>query len=33
VQNLVKALNLLAAIALDSALNPRNEQTAQQGDL
>jgi ribose transport system permease protein len=33
VQNLVKALILLAAIALDSALNPRNEQTAQQGDL
>jgi ribose transport system permease protein len=32
-QNLVKSLILLGAIALDSALNPRNEQTAQQGDL
>jgi ribose transport system permease protein len=32
-QNLVKAVILLGAIALDSALNPRNEQTAQQGDL
>jgi ribose transport system permease protein len=33
VQNLIKSLILLGAIALDSALNPRNEQTAQQGDL
>jgi len=33
VQNLVKGIVLLIAIALDSALNPRNEETAQQGDI
>ena len=32
-QNIVKALILLVAIALDGALNPRDEQTAQQGDI
>ncbi|WP_255475052.1 ABC transporter permease [Pusillimonas sp. ANT_WB101] len=33
VQNLVKGVVLLIAIALDSVLNPRNEETAQQGDI
>lgn len=32
-QNLIKGLILLAAILIDSFLNPRNEETAQQGDL
>jgi len=33
VQNLFKGIVLLIAIALDSILNPRNEETAQQGDI
>jgi len=33
VQNLIKGIVLLVAIALDSTLNPRNEETAQQGDI
>jgi ribose transport system permease protein len=33
VQNLLKGVVLLIAIALDSLLNPRNEETAQQGDI
>jgi ribose transport system permease protein len=32
-QNLVKGLVLLATIIIDSILNPRNEETAQQGDI
>lgn len=32
-QNLIKATILLAAIVVDSLLNPRDEQTAQQGDI
>lgn len=32
-QNLIKATILLAAIIVDSRLNPRDEQTAQQGDI
>ena len=32
-QNLVKSMILLAAIVIDSILNPRDEQTAQQGDI
>lgn len=32
-QNLLKGIVLLVAIALDSVLNPRNEETAQQGDI
>lgn len=32
-QNLYKGVVLLVAIALDSVLNPRNEETAQQGDI
>jgi ribose transport system permease protein len=32
-QNLVKGIVLLAAILIDTALNPRNEETAQQGDI
>jgi ribose transport system permease protein len=32
-QNLTKGLVLLAAILIDSFLNPRNEETAQQGDI
>jgi ribose transport system permease protein len=32
-QNLIKGLILLIAIAVDSFINPRNEQTAQQGDI
>jgi len=33
VQNIVKGVVLLAAILIDSFLNPRNEETAQQGDI
>ena len=33
VQNVVKALILLVALMLDSLINPRDEQTAQQGDI
>ena len=33
VQNIVKGIVLLAAILIDSILNPRNEETAQQGDI
>ena len=32
-QNLVKGVILLIAILIDSFLNPRNEETAQQGDI
>ena len=32
-QNLIKSLILLGAIILDSFLHPRNEETAQQGDI
>lgn len=32
-QNLVKGLVLLVAILADSFINPRNEETAQQGDI
>ena len=32
-QNLIKGLVLLAAVIMDSFLNPRNEETAQQGDI
>jgi len=32
-QNLIKSLVLLAAIVIDGLLNPRDEQTAQQGDI
>lgn len=32
-QNLIKAIILLAAITIDSLMNPRDEQTAQQGDI
>ena len=32
-QNLIKGLILLAAVGLDSVVNPRNEETAQQGDI
>jgi ribose transport system permease protein len=33
VQNVIKSLILLAAIVVDSLLNPRDEQTGQQGDI
>ncbi len=33
VQNIIKGLVLLAAILIDSVLNQRNEETAQQGDI
>jgi ribose transport system permease protein len=33
VQNIVKGVVLLIAILIDSILNPRNEETAQQGDI
>ncbi|MGH1355295.1 MAG: ABC transporter permease [Thalassovita sp.] len=33
VQNLIKGLVLLMAIIIDSLMNPRNEETAQQGDI
>jgi ribose transport system permease protein len=32
-QNIIKSSLLLAAIVIDSLLNPRDEQTAQQGDI
>ncbi len=32
-QNLIKGMVLLAALSLDSVINPRNEETAQQGDI
>jgi ribose transport system permease protein len=32
-QNLIKSLVLLVAIVIDGLLNPRDEQTAQQGDI
>ena len=32
-QNVVKGIVLLIAILIDSFLNPRNEETAQQGDI
>jgi ribose transport system permease protein len=32
-QNIVKSLILLAAIVADSVINPRDEQTSQQGDI
>jgi ribose transport system permease protein len=32
-QNVIRSLILLAAIVLDSVINPRDEQTAQQGDI
>ncbi len=32
-QNFIKSLILLGAIILDSVLHPRNEETAQQGDI
>lgn len=32
-QNIIKGVVLLAAILIDSFLNPRNEETAQQGDI
>lgn len=33
IQNIVKGVVLLAAILVDSIINPRNEETAQQGDI
>lgn len=33
IQNLIKCLILLAAMALDAVLNPRDEQTSQSGDI
>lgn len=33
VQNVIKGLILLAAIVIDTIINPRDEQTAQQGDI
>jgi ribose transport system permease protein len=33
VQNVIKSLILLAAIVTDTIINPRDEQTAQQGDI
>lgn len=32
-QNFIKGMVLLAALSLDSVVNPRNEETAQQGDI
>ena len=32
-QNLVKGLVLLAALIADTLINPRDEQTSQQGDI
>ena len=32
-QNLIKGLILLVAIIVDTLINPRDEQTAQQGDI
>ena len=33
VQNIIKGVVLLVAILIDSLINPRNEETAQQGDI
>ena len=33
VQNIIKSVILLAAIVIDTILNPRDEQTAQHGDI
>ena len=33
VQNVIKGIILLTAIVIDTILNPRDEQTAQQGDI
>lgn len=33
VQNVIKGLILLTAIVIDTIINPRDEQTAQQGDI
>ncbi len=33
VQNVIKSLILLLAIVVDSIVNPRDEQTGQQGDI
>lgn len=33
VQNVIKGVLLLTAIVIDTVLNPRDEQTAQQGDI
>jgi ribose transport system permease protein len=33
VQNVIKGAILLTAIVIDTILNPRDEQTAQQGDI
>jgi ribose transport system permease protein len=33
IQNIIKGLVLLVAILIDSVMNPRNEETAQQGDI
>jgi ribose transport system permease protein len=33
VQNVIKSVILLAAIVADTIINPRDEQTAQQGDI
>jgi ribose transport system permease protein len=32
-QNIIKGVILLTAIVIDTVLNPRDEQTAQQGDI
>jgi ribose transport system permease protein len=32
-QNVIRGLILLIAIVIDSVVNPRDEQTAQQGDI
>ena len=32
-QNLIKSVILLGALAIDAVINPRDEQTSQQGDL
>jgi ribose transport system permease protein len=32
-QNMIKGVVLLIAILIDSFVNPRNEETAQQGDI
>ena len=33
VQNVIKSIILLSAIVIDTMINPRDEQTAQQGDI
>jgi ribose transport system permease protein len=33
VQNVIKSVILLAAIVADTIINPRDEQTSQQGDI